>query len=186
MLVREPELCIILPYAKLTGVGKMKGCRFILRYAPMLAVLWLLASAGTARGQDLPVTDLAVTQAVDVSHAKSGTLVTFTVVGQNLGPDDVIADSFDIFPSDFQALDLVDVQCDRGVSSDGPFCEYGPLAAGESVTTVYVARVLATGSKTASLTVCATRETSDYVDPDAGNDCATTTLKITGKRSIPD
>ena len=136
-----------------------------------------LASAST----DPSVTDLAITQSASVSHAKVGEEVTFTSVAVNNGPD-AITDSLDVHPTQVLGLEVVGITCDRGISSDGPFCQYGPVGVGEHRTTVYTAMVVATGSKTASLTVCATRETTDFQDPNPANDCATTSVKVSGRK----
>jgi Domain of unknown function DUF11 len=134
------------------------------------------ASAST----DQSVTDLAITQSANVRHAKVGQVVTFTSTAVNNGPD-AITDSLDVHPTQAVSLEVVGVVCDRGVSSDGLFCQYGPVGVGEQLTTVYTAMVLATGSKTASLTVCVTRETADFVDPDLTNNCATTSVRVIGR-----
>ena len=136
-----------------------------------------VASAST----DPSVTDIAITQSADVHRAKVGQVVTFTSTAVNNGPDAITADSLDVHPTQAVSLEVVGVVCDRGISSDGPFCQYGPVSVGEQRTTVYTAIVLATGSKTASLTVCVTRETTDFVDPDPTNNCATTSVRVIGR-----
>ena len=135
-----------------------------------------VASAST----DPSVTDIAITQSADVHRAKVGHVVTFTSTAVNNGPD-AITDSLDVHPTEAVSLEVIGVVCDRGISSDGPFCQYGPVGVGEQRTTVYTAIVLATGSKTASLTVCVTRETTDFTDPDPANNCATTSVRVIGR-----
>src|SRR6266702_1528322 len=145
----------------------------------LLITLAVAPAVSASAGQS--VTDLAITQAASASHAKVGEVVAFTSVAVNDGPD-AITDSLDVHPAQASGLDVVSVVCDRGISSDGPFCQYGPVGAGEQRTTVYMAMVLATGGKTASLTVCATRETTDFQDPEPANNCATTSVKVIGRK----
>ena len=145
----------------------------------LLIIFAIAPVASASAGQS--VTDLAITQAASVRHAKVGEVVTFTSVAVNNGPD-AVTDSLDVHPTQASSLEVVGVVCDRGISSDGPFCQYGPVGAGEQRTTVYTAMVLATGSKTAALTVCATRETTDFQDPDPANNCATTSVKVIGRK----
>ncbi len=144
-------------------------------------VLALLASPWVASASTDPsVTDIAITQSANVRHAKVGQVVTFTSTAVNNGPD-AITDSLDVHPTQAAGLEVVGIVCDRGISSDGPFCQYGPVGVGEQRTTVYTAKVLATASKTASLTVCVTRETSDFQDPDPANNFATTSVRVIGR-----
>src|SRR6266851_6464802 len=154
----------------------------MLRGAAILGSLLIsLAVAPAASASaDQSVTDLAITQAASVSHAKVGEVVAFTSVAVNDGPD-AITDSLDVHPARASSLKVVGVVCDRGISSDGPFCQYGPVGVGEQLTTVYTVIVLATGSKTASLTVCVTRENTDFADPDPANNCATTSVRVIGR-----
>src|SRR3954452_25104612 len=104
------------------------------------AVLALAISPAAAGAQTVPVADLAIMSVTaNVAQAKVGQAVTFTIVASNHGPD---AAEMDVFPRTFGGFEMTSATCDRGISSDGPFCEYGTLATGDSVTTVMVAQVV--------------------------------------------
>jgi uncharacterized repeat protein (TIGR01451 family) len=142
--------------------------------------LGVAAMAGLARGDVVPTADLAVvSKTANVSHAKIGSQITFTVVATNKGPDAAELDVVESLPA---SLALVAHQCDRGISADGPFCEYGILQPDETVTTVVVAKVLATNDKYVSNTACVVSEQL-ISDPDTSNDCASATVKVVGKRT---
>jgi uncharacterized repeat protein (TIGR01451 family) len=140
-----------------------------------------LCSIGVATSAaDVPPTaDLAiVSNTANVRHAKVGQEVTFTIVATNNGPDP--ADFF-VNEQALVGLEMVSETCDRGISPDTPFCEYGFLQAGETVTTTVVARVQATGGRYASNTACASSPET-IADPNSANDCATTNLRIISKQ----
>jgi uncharacterized repeat protein (TIGR01451 family) len=135
---------------------------------------------GVAQGDVVPNADLAlVSYTTDVAHARIGDEVTFTVVATNRGPEPAELDTVVNLPD---TLGWVSNQCDRGISADGQFCEYGILQPGETVTSTAVAEVLATNLKTVSGTACVLSE-QVISDPDTSNDCASTSVKIVGKRS---
>jgi uncharacterized repeat protein (TIGR01451 family) len=139
----------------------------------------VVATAGLARADVVPTTDLAVVSlTADVSHAKIGDQITFTIVAANRGPD--VADLFVVeHPPD--AFDFVLHVCDRGISPDGPFCEYSSVQPGETVTTRFTVSVLPTSLKRLTHTVCVT--SSEAInDTDPSNDCASIVEKIVGKR----
>lgn len=138
----------------------------------------IAATAGLARGEVVPNADLAVSQTASVSHAKIGDEITFTIVATNKGPDAAELDVVEFMP---EALGFVSYQCDRGISPDGPFCQYGVLQPGETVTTTLVAVVLATDAKFVTNTACVLSE-QVIVDPDGSNDCASVDVRIVGKR----
>ena len=153
-----------------------------MRTAVLTVVLAAAAAAmgGVAQADTLPTADLAVvSKTSDVTHAKVGDYVTFTVVATNNGPDAADLDVVEQLPP---ALALVSHTCDRGISADGPFCEYGILQPGETVTSVVVAEVLSTDEKYVTNTACV-RSEHLITDPDASNDCASATVKIVGKRT---
>jgi uncharacterized repeat protein (TIGR01451 family) len=153
---------------------------------PRLATLALVLgvgvaiTAGFASGEAVPNADLAVvSETANVSHAKIGDEIVFTIVAANRGPD--VAE-LDVVEDLSPAFAFVAHQCDRGISPDGPFCEYGFLQPGETVTTTVVARVLETETKYAGNTACVLSE-EIITDPDASNDCASATVKIVGRRT---
>ena len=138
----------------------------------------LAAGTGAASAEGVPTADLAVvSKTADVSHAKIGDEVTFTIVATNHGPDAAELDVVEYLPP---SLAFVAHKCDRGISADGPFCEYGIIQPGETVTTVVVAAVVDKADKYVTNTACVSSE-QVIVDTDSSNDCATATVKITGK-----
>jgi uncharacterized repeat protein (TIGR01451 family) len=126
-----------------------------------------------------PTADLAVvSNTANLRHAKVGEEVTFTIVATNNGPE---ATSLDVNTTQAtEGLRIVKLTCGRGISSDGPFCEYGKLRPGETVTPVLVAEVQA-ANKNASDTACVLSEQA-IIDPDLSNECATSTVRVVGKR----
>lgn len=135
--------------------------------------LVLPASAGAQAGN----ADLAVVSiTASAKHAKVGDQVTFTIVATNNGPE---ADDFNVYFSSDQ-LHLVSMTCDLGISADTPACEYGTQPPGVMLTTTVVAQVMATGSNNAVATGCTVG--SPGSDPNPGNDCASATVKVVGKR----
>jgi hypothetical protein len=135
----------------------------------------------SAAAQGGPSADLAiVSNTANVKHGHVGQLVRFTIVATNHGPD--LAPSLDVIDnSGLHDLRIVDEICDLGISPDTPACEYHDVLPGQSLTTVVVAEIVSTGNKTASLTACVQSEVLIH-DPSIGNDCATATLKVVGKR----
>ena len=147
--------------------------------ATVLAV-GVVATAGIAGADTIPTADLTVvSNTVDVSHAKVGDRVTFTIVATNNGPD---AATLDVVEGLSSALTLVAHRCDRGISADGPFCEYGTIQPGETITTVAVAVVVGKNSRNATNTTCV-RSEQVISDPDSSNDCASASVKTGGKQT---
>jgi uncharacterized repeat protein (TIGR01451 family) len=156
-----------------------RDMRILVTLALVLGI-GVAATAGLASAEGIPTADLAVvSKTADVSHAKIGDLITFTIVATNNGPDVAELDVVEDLPA---ALAFVSHECDRGISPDGPFCEYGFLQPGETVTTTLVALVLATDAKYATNTACVLSEQA-ITDTDTSNDCASVTVKIVGKRT---
>jgi uncharacterized repeat protein (TIGR01451 family) len=141
-----------------------------------------LALLGGTAGADsvTPTADLAIlSNAASERHAKVGEEVTFTILATNNGPEPAELDVDTTQATN--SLRPIKATCDRGISADGPFCEYGTLQPSESVTTTIVAEVQATGSKHASDIACVQSEEA-IIDPDLSNECATATVRIIGKR----
>ena len=134
-----------------------------------------------AAAQAVPSVDLAiVSNTASVKHGRVGQQVTFTIVAINNGPD--LAPSLDVYDnSALQGLQIVQEICDLGISPDTPACEYHDVFPRQTLTTIVVAEIVSTGNKTASLTTCVQSEVL-INDPNIGNDCATATLKVVGKR----
>jgi uncharacterized repeat protein (TIGR01451 family) len=140
-----------------------------------------LTAAASAHAVAVPRVDLAiVSKTANVTVAHPHQVIKFTIVATNNGPD--VAQSLDV-------ADLVDSRrnsglrfvferCDQGVSPDTPFCEYSDIAPGETVTTIVNARVIRDHGVVRNR-ACASSET-EVVDTRPGNDCRTTTLRVTG------
>jgi hypothetical protein len=146
--------------------------------------------AGAANGETVPTADLAVvSKTADVRHAKIGDEVTFTIVATNNGPDaadlNVVEDPAQLYPGQFPPSDfqLVSEECDFGISADTPACEYGVVQPGETVTTVVVMTVEPTAGDYASNTACVFSWDVPIIDPNPGNDCVTTIVRVIGKRT---
>jgi hypothetical protein len=150
----------------------------------VLLVLGSAALAGlaplTAAAQAVPSVDLAiVSNTANIKHGHVGQQVIFTIVARNNGPD--TAPSLDVFDnSALQGLQILAEICDLGISPDTPACEYHDILPGQTLTTKVVAMIVSTGSKTASLTSCVQSEV--VINDPNGNNCATATLKVVGKR----
>lgn len=139
----------------------------------------VVATSGIAGADTIPTADLAVVStAVDVSHAKIGDQVTFTIVATNKGPD---AADFNVTWASDQ-LQLVSETCDQGISADTPACEYGIVGPGVTLTTTVIAEVIGAGDKQAVGTGCMIEQPGFIDDHDLANNCATATVKIVGKR----
>jgi hypothetical protein len=156
--------------------------------APALATLALCT--GGAQAQDLPVADVAiVSKTADVTHAKVGDTVTFTIVAVNNGPDavdfNVIENPWQLYGDIYPRADftMIGEECSFGISPDTPACEYGPLQPGQTVTTTAIMTVNADAPRMASNTACVFSWEGPIEDPNTANDCMTTTLKIVGPRS---
>jgi uncharacterized repeat protein (TIGR01451 family) len=143
--------------------------------------LGLALFGGIARADSVTRTaDLAVlSNAASERHAKVGEEVTFTILATNNGPEPAELDVDTTQATN--SLSVLSVTCDRGISADTPFCEYGTLRPGEMVTTRILVEVQATGSKQASDTACVLSEQA-IIDPNLSNECATGTVRIIGKR----
>jgi hypothetical protein len=98
-----------------------------------------IATSATAQ-ESAPTADLAVTSlTANRTAAAPEAVVTFRERIRNNGPDTV---EMDTPPPQIAGGVLVDVIC-QGVSSDGPFCEYGDLAPGETRVTRFKVKVTA-------------------------------------------
>ena len=101
--------------------------------------VFALPAAGQIAGP--PTADLGVVSIhANRSSAAHGTHVTFTEVIRNNGPE---AAELDTTPQITGGV-LVGEVCDLGISADTPFCEYGDVSPGTTLTTKFVVRVTAT------------------------------------------
>jgi uncharacterized repeat protein (TIGR01451 family) len=104
-----------------------------------LGILSLMASLGdSGRAIAAQATaDVSVTIVADSDKAKLGQHITYTVTATNLGPDAALF--VDVVHGLSDQLAIISLTCDRGISPDGPFCEYSILEPGESVVSTLVA-----------------------------------------------
>ena len=103
------------------------------------ALFALPAAAGQIAGP--PTADLGVVSIhANKTSAAHGTRVTFTEVIRNNGPETA---ELDTTPQITGGV-LVGEVCDLGISADTPFCEYGDVPPGTSLTTKFIIRVTAT------------------------------------------
>lgn len=154
------------------GTGS-RAIRVLTVFGMVLAGLAAFGPSAHAAG----TADLSVTNSASVSSARVGDIVTYTIVATNNGPDASTVDVGEDLSSNFQILG---VTCDRGVSSDGPTCEYQTVASGDAVTTRVVTKIRTGQARVANDTACVTSEATT-VDPNSSNDCASASVRITGK-----
>ena len=162
----------------------IKYRRFIVN---IIGILPLLLSLGTSQVAlaAMATSDISITLVAN----RSGETITYTATMTNLGPDDgTSVDVHFILPDQ---LRLVSMTCDRGISPDTPFCEYGTLAAGETVVSLLVAKPNP-GAQKGNPDVTTTASVSFEVDcnfdpehctfdPNLSNNSASVTMKLTGK-----
>ncbi|MFL5761444.1 MAG: hypothetical protein ACJ789_17115 [Thermomicrobiales bacterium] len=141
----------------------------------LLATTLGIAAPHRAAAQGLTA-DLAILRITGPHQAKPGKVITFKIVATNLGP---ATSQLDVAVTSSGGLQLDFLQCDLGVSADGPFCEYSNVAPGERRTTLAVAVVLSGAGSTGTLTACTNSE-GQTEDPNPGNDCSTLTIAIAG------
>jgi hypothetical protein len=124
------------PGAWMSAIARGQG-RLVL-----VAIAAAIVFAAPAAAQSSPPTaDLAVVSiTANASVAATGTRVTFTEVIRNRGPE---AAELDTRPQ-ITGGALVGEVCDVGVSPDTPFCEYGEVNPGTSLTTKFIVKVTAT------------------------------------------
>src|SRR5690349_23218033 len=92
----------------------------------------LFAVPAVGQSSEPPTADLGVVSIhASTRSAERGTRVTFTEVIRNNGPETA---ELDTVPQ-IRGGVLVGEGCDAGVSPDTPFCEYGDVAPGTSLTT---------------------------------------------------
>jgi len=139
--------------------------------------------------QEAPTADLAiVSNTPNMTHARVGQDVTFTIVARNNGPEpSIVYVNISLetsltyvgteLPSD--ALQIVGGECDHGVSGDGVYCEYGIIEPGETLTQTFVGEVLP-GTRRATNTACIP-SWLDVNDANPANDCLPGTVKVIGK-----
>jgi Domain of unknown function DUF11 len=124
----------------------------------------------------LPTADLAIVRVNGPHQTKSGKVITFKIVATNLGP---ATSQLDVAVTSDGGLELNFLQCDLGISADGPFCEYSNVAPGARRTTLAVATVLSGAGSSGTLRACTNNE-GQTEDPNLSNDCETVAIQIGG------
>jgi hypothetical protein len=140
----------------------------------LLATIIGVTSPNPAAAQ-LPSTDLAILRITGPQQVKAGKVVTFKIVATNLGP---ATSQLDVAVTSAGGLELNFLQCDLGISADGPFCEYSNVAPKAKRTTLAIATIQSGAGTTGSLSACTLNE-GQTEDPTPGNDCATFVVGIT-------
>ena len=137
------------------------------------ALFALPAAAGQISGP--PTADLGVVSIkANKASAAHGTRVTFTEVIRNNGPE---AAELDSVPQITGGV-LVGEVCDLGISADTPFCEYGEVSPGTSLTTKFIVRVTAAhGSVTVKGGVLSE---SAFEDDNPFNQYRTASVRVAG------
>jgi hypothetical protein len=119
--------------------GAVRGKGPVALVAVAAGAMFAVPAAGGVSAP--PTADLGVVSiTANRSSAGHGTRVTFTEVIRNNGPE---AAELDTVPQLTGGV-LVGEVCDLGISPDTPFCEYGEVSPGTSLTTKFIVRVTAT------------------------------------------
>ena len=162
---------------------------FLQLFIRTIGILSLTASLGNIT----PVlaaqntSDISVTITANKIKVKPGEDVTYTVIATNHGPN--TAFFVDVMHGLSDQLNVVSMTCDRGISADGPFCEYSNLDSGESVVSTLVATPKAAAinrERNLITTAQITFETPDTADSESNNNSASVMVKLIGKLNHPD
>ena len=133
------------------------------------------SAAGTNTG------DVKVVQVVlSDRRVHPGAVFTVTVRSESKGPTSTLWDQNVGVPDWFN---VIGVQCARGISSDGTFCEYGSSPdphLGEDLTTIYTVQVFtdAVVLGPTQVTACASSEEGAFVDANVANNCRTKAITV--------
>jgi len=149
----------------------------------VVAILSLLVAQGSSAPRPAAKTtnDISVKIVADRGTLRPGQQITYTVTATNLGPD--AAAFVDVVHDLSSELTFVSLTCDRGISSDGSFCEYSLLESGASVVSTLVAKPKSAHphNKNATTSVHIVFETLDTYDPHTRNNQASVRTRLTGK-----
>jgi uncharacterized repeat protein (TIGR01451 family) len=159
--------------------------RFLIRMIGILSIIISLGNSGRALAAPNSV-DVSVTIVADQSKVKPGQDITYTVTATNHGPDAALF--VDVIHGLSDQLNVVSMTCDRGISADGPFCEYSILGPGETVVSILVATPKADAQnreRNVITTANLAFETADTVDSDSSNNSAVVTIKLIGRLNHP-
>ena len=157
----------------------MRSVHRLVSFCALLGLLLATAvgiAAPNRAAAQLPSADLTILRISGPHTAKPGKVTKFKIVATNLGP---AASQLDVAVTTSGGLQLDFLQCDLGISPDGPFCEYSNVAPGERRTTLAVATVLSGAGSSGVLTACTNNE-GQTEDQNSANDCASLTIGISG------
>ena len=154
-----------------------------------IAILLLVLSLGNSRrvlaAQN--TADVSVTLIANKSRVKVGENITYTVTATNHGPDAALL--VFVYHGLSDQLNFVSVTCDRGISSDGPFCEYSVLEPGESVVSIFIATpnpdIQNQERNALTATAVTSFESADTLDSNRGNNWASVTVRLIGRLTHP-
>jgi hypothetical protein len=147
----------------------MRLTRVLLTAAALVAVSAATATASGGRA------DLLIMQAADVRVAQPGQVVYFTSYAVNNGPR---RGELNAYVATVRGVRVTRQRC-QGVSPDTPWCEWGFVPVGTTRRMTIKALVTGDPGSDAVVTVC-TDSLGSTVDPDPSNDCATTSVRISG------
>jgi uncharacterized repeat protein (TIGR01451 family) len=154
---------------------------FMLNALSILSLWATLGSSAPIMSTAKTINDISIKIVADRGVVRPGQKITYTITATNLGPDDAVFvdTAFDISDQ----LVVVSLVCDKGISPDGPFCEYSSLRSGASV----IARIVATPkltararSKTMQTIASIQFETIDTFDPNMNNNKASVRTRLIG------
>ena len=157
----------------------MRPVHRLVSFCALLGLLFATAvgiAAPNRAAAQLPSADLTILRIGGPHSAKPGKVITFKIVATNLGP---ATSQLDVLVTTSGGLQLDFLQCDLGISPDGPRCEYSNVAPGERRTTLALATVLSGAGSSGALTACTNNE-GQTEDPNSSNDCVTQTISING------
>src|SRR5260221_10365339 len=129
------------------------------------------SAAGIANTGDVKVTQVVLSD----RRVHPGAVFTITIRSESKGPTSTLWDQNVGVPDWFN---VVGVQCARGISSDGTFCEYGANPdphLGEDLTTIYTVQVVADAVVLGptQVTAGASSEEEAFIDANLWNNCKT-------------
>lgn len=168
------------------SLGKYRA--LLLSVVGILALVATVASSapGGPRQATQADSDVSVSMTADQSTLRFGQSITYTITMTNLGPGD--ATFVDVAFAMPEALQALAINCDLGISPDGPFCEYSSLPSGATVVSTLVATPR-TGAPlhmrlmTASASVLF--EEAESLDPNTANNSAFVRTKLIGRLPKP-
>jgi hypothetical protein len=119
--------------------------------------------------------DIALKLTASTYQVRSNGTFTVKALASNNGPG---TGGIFIFPSGFNGLSVNSVQC-NAVSSDGDFCEYSGVVAGQRLSATYTLTADPINAAADAWTViCSSTDFNQARDPNARNDCAIIAVRV--------